>query len=270
MNLLLYLIVLIIFIYSLIEPYLIEEKTIVVTDPDLPQEFNDTRIAFLSDIHHGLFLNRKRLHRLVRRINQLKPDLILLGGDYIHVSPKYIKPCFEELSHLKAPLGIFGVLGNHDHMEDPRLSRQAMSDAGIVGLDNKSRWIFKSNSKILISGVGDFKYDTQDIHSATGDARFSDFIILLTHNPDYAEIMKTSKINLVLAGHTHGGQVTLFGLWAPYIPSHYGQKYRTGLVQLDNTKVVISNGIGTSMLPIRFCARPQILTVVLKHAEQPS
>jgi uncharacterized protein len=251
--------------YSFIEPYWIENKTIVITDKDIPQEFDNTKLVFITDIHHGPFFNINRVKRLVRRVNRLKPDLILLGGDYVHRSPKYIQPCFNELKRLKAPLGILGVLGNHDHVENTGLSRQSMIKAGIVLLDNKGVWIRKKNRRIKIGGVGDFFYGSQNINATIHDVKKQDFVILVTHNPDYIETLKTSKIDLVLAGHTHGGQVTLFGLWAPLVPSHYGQKYRTGIIQLSNTKVVVSNGIGTITPPVRFCARPQIVIIILKH-----
>jgi hypothetical protein len=92
----------------------------------------------------------------------------------------------------------------------------------------------------------------------------NDFVILVSHTPDFAENLKTDKIDLMLSGHTHGGEVTFFGLWAPYIPSDYGQKYRTGIIKTDKTTVLVSNGIGNTFLPIRFFARPQINIIDLE------
>ena len=107
---------------------------------------------------------------------------------------------------------------------------------------------------------------TQDLEATTQDALADDFVILVSHNPDYAEHMDTDRVDLVLNGHTHGGQVTFFGLWAPFVPSEFGQKYRSGVVQTGSTIVVISNGIGTITPPVRFFARPEIVLVVLERS----
>ena len=252
------------FVNIFIEPYFLEDKVINITSNDVPQEFNNLRIVFISDIHHGPFFNIERVKKLVEKINIKNPDIIMLGGDYVHRSPKYIKPCFNELRNLKASLGVFGVLGNHDHWEDAELTKISMRQVGIHQLDNTAFWVYKNGQKIKIGGVGDYFEDIQDINPTIKDANVNDFVILLTHNPDYVENIKTKKIDLVLGGHTHGGQVTLFGLWAPVVPSRYGQKYRTGIINNENTKVIVSNGIGTITPPVRFFARPQIITVVLK------
>jgi predicted MPP superfamily phosphohydrolase len=91
-----------------------------------------------------------------------------------------------------------------------------------------------------------------------------DFVILITHNPDYFPLVDKSKVDLVFSGHTHGGQVTFFGLWAPATHSDYGNKYRTGVITEDNSTLIVSNGLGTTILPVRFFARPQIIVVTLK------
>ncbi|HHT46703.1 MAG TPA: metallophosphoesterase, partial [Firmicutes bacterium] len=96
-------------VYVFLEPFLLEEKYVNLQSPDLPEEFQDTRIVFLTDIHHGPYFSRARLGKLVDRVNGLRPDIILLGGDYVHRSPDYIEPCFQELKNLEAPLGVYGV-----------------------------------------------------------------------------------------------------------------------------------------------------------------
>ena len=252
-------------VYGLIEPYWIKEKTVTINNQEIPKQFNDVKIVFMSDIHHGPFLSKKRLAKVVDRVNSLEPDIILMGGDYVQYSPKYIEPCFKELEKLKADIGVYGVLGNHDHLESQELTRQFMKEAGILSIDNKSYWIEKGEGRIKVGGVGDYYYDIQNIEHTVYDVQSEDFVILVTHNPDYLEELETDKIDLAFAGHTHGGQVTFFGLWAPLIPSRFGQKYRTGLLSNDNMKVIVSNGIGTVALPIRFFARPQIVTVSLKN-----
>lgn len=245
--------------YTFIEPYLIEVKHIYIKDPDIPSSFNNLKAAFISDIHHGPFFSVRRVKELVAKANKIKPDIILLGGDYVFSSSRYIEPCFKELKFLNAPLGKFGVLGNHDHWENPVLTRQSMQKAGIVVLNNSASWVYKGNERIKIGGVGELWTDIQDIYPTVKGVSEEDFVVLLSHNPEYVESLKEYNVDIVLSGHTHGGQVTFFGLWAPLFFSNYGQKYRSGVVDTEYTKVIISNGVGTTIFPARFFARPQIV-----------
>jgi predicted MPP superfamily phosphohydrolase len=259
------------FAYSLIEPYWIEEKVNFIQDNDIPQVFSDKKIVFVADIHHGIFFSQKRIEKLVNEINAMHPDIIILGGDYIDSEVKYIEPCFQELSKLKAEIGVFGVIGNHDGRNNGyNLTLSAMEKAGIKPLENRAEWLEVGNKKIKLGGVIWTEADETDLGPNIRDTRESDFVILVSHTPDLAEKIKTKNIDLVLSGHTHGGQVTFFGLFAPYIPSHYGQKYRTGIVEAENAKVLITNGIGEALLPIRFFARPQINIIILQKADSPS
>ncbi|MHC1683048.1 MAG: metallophosphoesterase [Clostridiaceae bacterium] len=257
--------VLVCLVYGLIEPYRIENKTTYFKHDKIPEAFEDFKILFISDIHHGIVYPKRRVKALVNQINLQKPDLILLGGDYVD-DKKYIHSLFNELKHLKSKHGIYGVLGNHDHKADAKLVVEAMEKAGISCLDNKGIWLKKGRDKIRIGGVGDFWKDIQNLKPTLNEVT-DEFTILLSHNPDYIEDIREDKIDLVLSGHTHGGQGTIFGLWAPFIPSKYGQKYRTGLIEVPNTKVLVSNGIGNvgRCIPIRFFARPQICIINLKR-----
>jgi predicted MPP superfamily phosphohydrolase len=253
------------FVYSLVEPYWIQEKRITWETHDIPAQFDGAKIVFVSDIHYGLFFSKSRVRALVRRINRLRPDIILLGGDYVDKKSKYIRPCFAELRKLKAVFGVYGVLGNHDYWADPELTRRAMADANILNLDNRAFWVMKRGARIKIGGVGDFTMTTQNPNPTIEDVTKDNFVILVSHNPDYVEDMTTDKVDLVFSGHTHGGQITLFGLWAPLVPSKYGGKYRTGIIKTPLTRVIVSNGIGTVAPPVRLFARPQINIVTLKR-----
>ncbi len=251
-------------VYSLIEPYCIETKEVVIESDQIPSEFDGAKIVFLSDIHQGSgpFFDAARTNALVNQVNALNPDIILLGGDYVSDDPSHINSTFSELSKLNAPLGVYGVLGNNDPKE---ATIKAMSDVGITYIKNGGLWIGKENSKIRIGGVGDFLTDSQNSRTAIGNASQNDFVILLSHNPDFFPYATTkSKIDLMLSGHTHGGQITFFGLWAPIVHSKYGNEYRTGVKYINNTTLVISNGIGTTILPARFFAPPQIIVLKLK------
>jgi predicted MPP superfamily phosphohydrolase len=260
------LLILVFFVYPFIEPYWVQTKEMTYIDKDISASFEGFKIIFVSDIHHGKSYSIKRVRSLVEKVNKLKPDIILLGGDYVNSDKKYIEPCFDELRNLKATYGVYGVMGNHDHYEDAELTSKSMAKAGIVQLDNNGIWINKASDKIKIGGVGDLWEDKQDLRPILSETKVEDFVLLMSHNPDFAEEINSDKIDLVLSGHTHGGQVTLFGLWAPLTPSSYGQKYKTGVIETPNTKVLVSNGIGNAMdYPIRFFARPQINVIYLKN-----
>jgi len=248
----------------LIEPRWMEVKKNVIEDSDIPTTFSGLNIIFISDIHHGPYFSRERVERVVQEVNGLNPNIIILGGDYVHRDSKYIDPCFEALSGLKAPLGIYAVLGNHDNWEGTEQTKQAMQKAGVKLLDNEAMWLEVDGARIKVGGSGDLWTEKQLLDPLLSDVDESDYFILISHNPDFAEELTSNKVDLMLSGHTHGGQVTMFGLWAPLVPSEHGQKYRTGLVETEQTTVLISNGVGTITPPLRFFARPQINLITLK------
>lgn len=252
--------------YVLFEPYWLKVTTIPLESPEIPPGFDGTKIVFVTDIHHGRFFTTPRLRKMVKMINALQPDIVLFGGDYYQWNTKYIEPCFEELAKIDAPLGKFGVFGNHDDWKDfLATATPARIRAGIQPLDNQAYWVVRGGDRIKIGGVGDWQESSQDLRPTVQDAAEVDFVLLVSHNPEYAEFIRSRKVDLVLSGHTHGGQITLFGLWAPAPFMHFGLKYKRGFVHAPYTDVLISNGIGTAGLPIRFCARPEIVLLTLKH-----
>lgn len=249
-------------VYIFIEPYLLKVHTIVFTNKDVPDSFVGKKIIFVSDIHHGPGSLLLRVKMMVAKINKLNPDIVILGGDYVHTSPKYIEPCFNELKNIRAHYGKYGILGNHDYWADAQLTRQNMQRAGIVMLDNKMVPVKIDSGTIKLAGVaGLFEHN---FNSTTNGIKKDDFVILVAHTPDYAEKITTDNIDLVLSGHTHGGQFTFFGLWAPFVPSPFGQKYRQGFVYTKHTTAYVTTGIGTIGPPIRFFARPEIVVIILK------
>ena len=249
-----------------LEPFFLSVWEFEFKNTQIPAAFDGKKILFISDIHHGPHFSIDRVRGLVEKANGLKPDLILLGGDYVHGGSRYIKPCMDELKNLKAPSGVFGVRGNHDHWDGADLSKNAMIEAGIKLIENSSECVIVNDRKIRLVGVGDLWEGSQQISGPLSEASDTDFVILVSHNPDYAEKISKyyDKIDLMLSGHTHGGQVSVFGLYSPLIPSAYGQKYRSGMVQCGNMKLLISNGVGCVSPPVRFFCRPDIISITLK------
>lgn len=254
-----------------VDTYRLEVKEYTCESPELPAEFDGTRIVLVTDIHRGASYSEERVGRLVDRVNALEPDLVLLGGDYVYGGTKYEASCFAELARLQAPLGRFAVLGNHDYGDDdsddpgPDGAIEAASDAGIPLLRNQAVWLEKDGARIRVGGVADYSEDRPKLAPIVADTDARDFVLLMSHNPDYAEDLPPGAVDLMLSGHTHGGQVTLFGSWGILVPSKYGQKYRTGIVTNEATTVIVSNGVGTStLLPIRLFAPAQIVVITLR------
>jgi hypothetical protein len=249
--------------YTFFEAGWVRVQRVTVPVPRLPRAFFGMSIAFLSDIHHGPFTSLDYVHRIVQLTNALFPDIVLLGGDYVHRASEYIKPCMRALADLKSPLGAYGVLGNHDHWEGAEETRKAMQSSGIIELTNLGTWIERDGARLRLSGVGDLWEDNQDLDAALADARPSETSILLSHNPDFVESITDHRVGLVLSGHTHGGQIVLPVVGAPRVPSRYGQKYLRGLVRTPYTQVFVTRGLGTVTPPLRFCCRPEIVLITI-------
>lgn len=271
-------VVLLLLCYPFIEPYLlsVEQKTLAFSD--LPQGFDGLRVAFLSDIHYGPFFSKDRLDALVERVNALRPDLILLGGDYANDSDGAVA-FFQLRPAFSARLGVYAVPGNHDRVmpESNRdLLEGAMSAAGIVPLFNRTVPLsLSSGETIYLSGIDDYGNGHPDADATARSVRQDDFLIFLTHNPDAIPSFQkipaldgsTDWADLILCGHTHGGQVTLFGQKALFSVTSYGERYRTGWKEENGARILISNGVGTSVVPMRFFAPPQIHLITLTQSQ---
>lgn len=244
-------------------PCIVNRKTITLRG--LPAAFDGIRIALLSDFHHGTLVPASTLRDAVRLANSLAPDLIALTGDFIDRGKEWVEPCFRELSALRAPLGVFGVLGNHDHYKGAgQISRHGLIQAGITDLTNSGINLYRNGQALRICGVGDLWHERQNLRAALGTCRVAESAILLSHNPDYAEQIRDDRIGLMLSGHTHGGQCVLPWIGAPFLPSHYGQKYISGLCHGPLTKVFVTTGVGYTGLPIRFNCPAEVALLTLK------
>jgi hypothetical protein len=240
----------------------ITRPSVAVTN--LPPAFDGLRIAFLTDLHHGPYTDLSFLISAVRSTLALQPDLILLGGDYCLREAKYIRPVFKVLAALQAPLGVFGVMGNHDYAHGIDETRREMRRAGICELTNEGVWLKRGGDRVRLAGVDDLWWGKPDAGVALGETTTSDACILLCHNPDFAEPLRDRRVGLVLSGHTHGGQVLVPGLMNPFIPSRYGDKYAHGVIEAPATRVYVSRGLGATGLPVRYNCPPE-LTLLTMH-----
>ncbi|MBX9623666.1 MAG: metallophosphoesterase [Gemmataceae bacterium] len=249
--------------YGLYEARAVRVERPAVAVPRLPAAFDGLRVAFLADLHHGPNVGLPFVAAVVRTTLTLNPDLILLGGDYCSRGPEYVGPCFEVLAGLSAPLGVYGVLGNHDHWHGLAETKAGFRSAGIAELTDAGVWLERGSSRLRLAGVDDLWCGSPNVAAALGDARADDACVVLSHNPDTAETLRDPRVGLVLSGHTHGGQVVIPGYGAPVVPSRYGEKYARGLVRAPYTDVYVSRGLGTSGPGVRLNSPPELTLMTL-------
>lgn len=272
-------IVLFIFLFLIILYPFIEARRLTVdentlSNNKLPKGLRNMRIVYLSDIHQGTFFSQTRVNDLVAQVNSYRPDLILLGGDYATNSNSAIS-FFQKLPAFHASIGVFGVLGNHDR-SDPQSNfetlKSAMRNAGVTPLVNEVKQLRYHDSTFYVAGIDDYNNGHPDITGVASKVNGDEFVIFLTHTPDaFPEAFeaKDQKGNLHwfdigLSGHTHGGQITL--LSKPVIRNYtkVSDRYLTGWLQENRAHILVSNGVGTTVLPLRLFARPQIHIITLQ------
>lgn len=242
-----------------------------IESPEVPEAFDGYRIAFASDFHLESKFKEKQLQGTAKALQALAPNLLLLGGDY-QEGCEYVEPVIATLGAVSPPDGTYAVLGNNDYERCTEIIRAAMKNHGIILLEDSVATLRQHEDSIVIWGANAYSglYPTTQKKKESpvieGIIDSSAFTILLTHTPDYVEDAEITGVDLALAGHTHGGQITLFGLYAPVTASKYGTRFRTGLrYNSQGIPVIVSGGLGTSRYPIRFCAPTDVIIVTLKR-----
>jgi predicted MPP superfamily phosphohydrolase len=257
--------------YGFWEASQIRVRRAVVTLPRLPRSFVGKTIAVLADFHHGPFVGIKFILEAVRLASSLAPDAFALVGDFAHHGtsmPRQLPPCLEALSELTAPLGVFAVPGNHDMLNHGQVYREAIRETPLTDLTNRSVRLSVGGESLWLAGVDDLWWGKPNLSAALRGVPEGAPVVLLCHNPDFAEVAPDRRVGLMLSGHTHGGQVYLPGLPPFYIPSKYGDKYRCGLVQGPCSQVFVSRGLGEAGIPLRLNCPPEINLLTLAPAEE--
>ncbi len=204
-------------------------------------------------------------------------DVIVLTGDFVYGSAEYSWPCAQQLAPLRARYGVYAVLGNHDIWTDADVVAGSLSQAGITVLRNERRALDVRGARLWLLGIEDTGYtgaffddframwqEPRDALAALLERIAADEPrLLLVHNPDFTEMLPEGRIDLALCGHTHGGQVCLPLVGAPIVPSCFGQKYASGLVQGPSTLVYVSRGVGLISPALRFNCRPEVTRLTL-------
>jgi uncharacterized protein len=252
----------------------IEVVPITISLAGLPDVFDGFRIVQLSDIHLREFTEEAFLREIVKRVDALRPDLVALTGDFVSIGPlprhfgaRWGYSCAQILTELTCGLR-YAVLGNHDATVNKPAVTDALVSHGIPVLSNRAVAIERDSRRIWLAGVADAMVDKPDLSLALPRGRDADRepLILLAHEPDFADSAINQRVSLILSGHTHGGQVRLPFVKPLHLPP-LGKKYLEGrFVLADGAQLYVNRGIGTTTLPLRFCCPPEITVVTLAQA----
>lgn len=251
-----------------IERYIVQTNTYRIPVPNLPPAFSGFRIVQLTDLHYGSLMPLSFIKKVIERANSIERDLIVCTGDYVHErnSTDEIDAVWPLLSELTAPAGVFSVLGNHDHWADTKRSQHWLTKTG-QDLRHKAAPITRNGSKLWFAGAGDFYEDHKSLDILLGTIPESDCRIVLAHNPDTADTGFSARVDLMITGHTHGGQVNIPLIGPPFLPVR-NKTYTSGLkTSPRGTTIFISRGIGWTIIPVRFNCYPEIAILELVLAE---
>jgi predicted MPP superfamily phosphohydrolase len=230
--------------------------------PHWPKAFSGLSLVQLSDIHYGKYTHKDYLRMVFEEAKKLKPDLFAFTGDFVSHF-KDIAPMKGLLKGFKAPLGVYALLGNHDHWAGAAAMRKILEEDGIRVFQNEVVYLKRKGKTLALLGADDYwegKKDMTPLLQAKGDAK-----ILLAHQPDHFGLAKKLKAHLQISGHCHGGQIC-FPLIGPLIvPSLRGRKFAGGFLREKDTTLFIHRGIG-GFPPLRTLCRPQVVKLVLKSA----
>ena len=234
---------------------------------NVPEGLDGCKIAFISDLHYPSLFTHKRLGKLVHKLKQESPDMLLLGGDYV-TDADSIDVLFKTLSAAMPRWNTFAVLGNHDKRNE-ELIRQAMGKYGIYLLDGVawcSEFLDVGGGYTVAGPYDSFVVDTLFVQYMEC-VEDSEFVIFVSHTPDFVELNSITA-DLAFAGHTHGGQVSLFGLYTPVKNTRYGRRFLRGRNRTTNgVTMITTNGVGTSRRKLRFCIPSEIVVVTLKKGK---
>lgn len=233
--------------------------------PRLDREFHGYRIAQISDFHIGTWLKRKGLDEAVDMVNEQRPDLVAITGDFVTYEPeRFVDDLAAALGRLSAPNGVVAILGNHDHWTDPGLIRSLLNRVGIVDLSNRAITLNRGPAFLHIAGVDDLYGHHARLDKVLARLPDQGAAVLLAHEPDFAEVSAASgRFDLQISGHSHGGQVVFPRIGAPILPS-YCRKYPSGLYRVGDMFQYTNRGLGTAEIPVRWNCPAEITVFTLE------
>lgn len=261
---------------GLIEPNRLTVKKVEIKIEHLPEAFDGAKIAQISDIHFGEFQGASHLSEVVRQVNALEPHIAVFTGDlatYPDTADRKVwrqaalkaAPAGPILAEVKAPLGKFSVLGNHDVMTDPILLTEVLVQNGFAVLRNHSVALEQDGQRLWIAGIDDYFAFRVDIPGTLSRIPNGEPVVALVHEPDLADEVAKYPVGLQLSGHSHGGQVRIPFIGAPVLPP-MAKKYPLGSYRVRALQLYTNPGVGVVGLPIRFDCPPEITLLTLRRA----
>jgi predicted MPP superfamily phosphohydrolase len=244
----------------------------------LAESWDGFRIVQLSDLHYDDYFSVVPLRKAIDVIQRLQPDLVVLTGDFVtsplrahgpsaHRAAKVlaqpIEPCAQWLAQLRAPFGVLAVLGNHDLNTDPAHITAVLQSNNIAVLTNRSIPLERDGKRLWFAGVDDILEGKPRLNLALRGIPSAEPVVLLAHEPDWADFVAGHPVDLQLSGHSHGGQIRLPLIGAPYLPQ-LGRKYPWGLHQIGPLALYTNSGIGTIRIAMRLNCPPEISLITLR------
>jgi predicted MPP superfamily phosphohydrolase len=257
------------------ESYRLQLRKLEIPLRRLPHQFDGFTIVQLSDFHYEEEFSALPIRRSVEMVNSLRPDLVVFTGDFVTapmfrfgrhaalVAANAVFPCAAVLSGIKAPMGSFAILGNHDAYSNPALVASGLRSHSIHLLKNSCVPIEREGARFWLAGIDDALEGQPDLGAAIGKIPAGEPIILLAHEPDFADEAALTPVDLQLSGHSHGGQIWIPGLGAPWLPP-LARNYPRGFYKIENMILYTNVGIGTIRAPIRINCVPEVTHITLR------
>lgn len=256
------------FLYGwIIEPNWLEVVPIQLNLPHLTSAFDGFKIVQISDIHVSRYMTQQRLDKIVNLINQQKPDIVAITGDFdSQFTPFNSNLLIKELTKINPQEITLAVLGNHDHAQHKEVGvRAALVKSDVLELDNSIYTISKNGEHLSFAGIDDPYVGKPDLQKVLQQLPADGAAIALVHEPDFADrLAKAHRFDLQLSGHSHGGQVS-FPFIGPLVLPIGGKKYISGLSQVEDLLEYTNRGVGMTGIPFRFNSRPEITVFTLRH-----
>ena len=251
---------------SVVETSTIVTETMDFRLPRLGPDFDGFRVAQISDLHFRPYTGEREIAAAVKAVMDAQPDAIVLTGDYVtstwlfHLGKRTadgIEDCADILRQLRAPHGVYAILGNHDWGTDPERIAEALRTVGIQVLRNEAVAIERGFSRLWIAGADCAFFKKADLDRTLAKIPEDEPVLLLAHEPDFADYAAFYNVDLQLSGHSHGGQVVAPYFGAPYLPP-LGRKYVRGRYKIRNMQLYTNRGIGVGGAPVRYNAPPEV------------
>lgn len=236
---------------------------IVINDKNIDINYDGIKIVHFSDLHYTRIITDKQVIKITEEINLINPDIVVFTGDLIDTTGTLTEDkenfLINALKSINAKYGKYAIIGNHDYASNFDKIKNIYQKSDFMLLENSFDIIYNNNSQLFIGGISSFSHQLDDIDKVLSTTNNNMYKILLIHEPDFADDITTkyNNVNLILSGHSHGGQVRLPFIGPLYTPSN-AHKYNMGEYKIDNTILYVSSGIGVSRYNFRLFNRPSI------------